>query len=126
MSKLEAESAYGTLRGERNADCFVWKGIPYAMPPVGDYRYRPPQRPDSWSGIREATQFGSAAVQPYARDQTSEDCLYLNVWSPGADGKRRPVMVWFHGGGFTVGSAGARTPPRPGGVRRGTSRRSCW
>lgn len=104
MSKLEVESAYGTLQGERNGDCYVWKGIPYAKPPVGEYRYRPPLRPDGWSGIRQATRFGSAAVQPYARDQTSEDCLYLNVWSPGADGERRPVMVWFHGGGFTVGS----------------------
>ncbi len=104
MSKRIVDSAYGTLRGEMNGEISVWKGIPYAKPPVGDNRYRPPQRPDSWSGIREATQFGPSAIQPFASGETSEDCLYLNVWSPGADSRRRPVMVWFHGGGFTVGS----------------------
>jgi para-nitrobenzyl esterase len=93
----------------------VYKGIPYAAPPVGKLRWQPPQPPVSWQGVRECREFsaicpqapypaGSAYVQPPQRQ--SEDCLYLNLWT-GAAGpdERRPVMVWIHGGALTRGSA---------------------
>jgi para-nitrobenzyl esterase len=94
----------------------VFKGIPYAQPPVGPNRWRPPVPAIGWSGVRDATQFGPACVQPkslagsiYADPppRMSEDCLSLNVWTPKAAGKA-PVMVWFHGGSQTFGYTGSR------------------
>jgi para-nitrobenzyl esterase len=86
----------------------VWRGIPYAKAPIGNLRFKAPQAPDSWTGVRDATKFGPAAPQmkrAIANDEKqSEDCLFLNIWSPAADGKKRPVMFWIHGGGFVSGS----------------------
>jgi para-nitrobenzyl esterase len=101
----------GLVRGTTQDSVCVWRGIPYAKQPVGDLRFRAPQAPESWSGIKEATVF--THVAPQTRRATKEtikqgeDCLSLNVWSPAADGKKRPVMVWLHGGGFLVGSGGS-------------------
>jgi para-nitrobenzyl esterase len=90
---------------------FVFRGIPYAAPPVGDLRWREPKQAAGWSGVRDATKFGSACMQPESRlmgishAEMSEDCLYLNVWT--ADLKpaqAAPVMVWIHGGSFLTGA----------------------
>ena len=107
-SMLLVTTEQGLVRGIIVDSVCVWKGIPYAKAPVGDLRFRAPQRPDSWAGVRDGSAFGPAAPQTrrIARQPNgrSEDCLSLNVWAPAADGQKRPVMVWIHGGGFLVGS----------------------
>ena len=94
-------------------DVRVYKGIPYAAPPVGALRWKPPQPVASWEGVRACVEFGPWCPQPkpmMGRElgTLSEDCLSLNVWTsaPSRDAKR-PVMVWIHGGGFTTGSGAA-------------------
>lgn len=113
MTVTIVDSIYGKLRGQQQGNATVWKGIPYAKPPIGDRRFRAPQPPEPWTEVRDALLFGPSAIQAgngiidflaNQEDNTSEDCLYLNVWSPSADKRRRPVMVWIHGGAFTVGS----------------------
>jgi para-nitrobenzyl esterase len=116
--ELIVETAYGVVKGIRSGNISIWKGIPYAMPPVGSLRFQAPQKLEAWDGIREATQFGPVSSQPSADimnflgnqvENPSEDCLYLNIWSPGADEKRRPVMVWIHGGAFISGSGSSKS-----------------
>jgi len=99
----------GTLRGTFDGGTRRFLGIPYAAPPVGNLRWRPPQPAAPWTGIREATDFG-ASCSPVSggAQEFSEDCLYLNVWTPDpAPTTPSPVMVWFHGGGNQVYSASA-------------------
>lgn len=87
----------------------VFKGIPFAAPPVGDLRWRPPQPAAKWDGVRKAEEFGHVCVQNRGPNTTgptpSEDCLYLNVWTGAKSAsEKRPVIVWTYGGGFTGGS----------------------
>lgn len=115
MSEIDVRTTMGLLRGTESAGIATFKGIPYAAPPVGARRWRAPEPPDSWRGTRDATQFGRSAIQHWhtgpigeligmAAGPMDEDCLYLNVWTPACDNRRRPVMVWIHGGGHVVGS----------------------
>ncbi|MEW2626165.1 carboxylesterase family protein [Streptomyces sp. NPDC048106] len=103
---LVAATRSGKVRGVEQSDgVLVWKGVPYAAPPVGPLRFAPPQQVASWTGVRDATEFGPASLQipplPGLPGQ-SEDSLYLNVWSPSTEGKR-PVIVWLYGGAFVAG-----------------------
>jgi para-nitrobenzyl esterase len=102
----------GALRATREDGVLVYKAIPYAAPPVGSLRWREPQPPSPWRGVREAPGFAAACMQRGVSmsgeppPPTSEDCLYLNIWTPpDAHGKRLPVIVWIPGGGFANGSA---------------------
>ena len=101
----------GAVGGEAREGILVFRGIPYAAAPVGDLRWRPPQPRTPWSGVRDCTAFGASCPQPARPDQpwlrdlrTDEDCLCLNIWTAGLAPASRPVMVWIHGGGMTVGS----------------------
>ena len=110
----------GELAGQVEGGLHVFRGVPYAAPPVGELRWRRPQPVESWDGTREALAFGPISAQPprpaagpfagimgHSEEPTSEDCLYLNIWTPGLDNGRRPVMVWIHGGGLSSGSGSA-------------------
>src|SRR5580704_6314263 len=108
-SPLVVGTADGQVRGRATGSVDEYLGIPYAAPPVGALRWRPPQPPAPWRGVRLATQFAPHCAQPASpsgRASMSEDCLYLNVFAP-ADyrGSALPVMVWIHGGGLVSGES---------------------
>ena len=103
----------GAMQGQADGALRVFKGIPYAQPPVGAARWTPPKPLERWQGTRQATEFGPACVQPaqptqslYADDigPMSEDCLSLNIWAP-ADAHGAPVLVWIHGGSLVSGAS---------------------
>jgi para-nitrobenzyl esterase len=106
------KTAAGHVQGETEGGVLVFRGIRFAEPPVGKLRFRPPQPPTPWSDVRPALDFAPACPQLVEIDPTennnsamAEDCLAVNVWTPHADNKKRPVMVWIHGGAFIDGSA---------------------
>jgi para-nitrobenzyl esterase len=110
-----ADTANGAVRGLADGSVDEYLGIPYAAPPVGALRWRPPQPAASWSGVRDATQFAPHCPQlagPFGEASTSEDCLFLNVFTPSHQqpGSGSPVMVWIHGGAFVSGESNDYDP----------------
>ena len=116
-----AQTTAGKVRGFILRDIYQFKGIPYGAPTSGKNRFMPPQEPEKWSGVRPTMNYGESAPQTIGYDRSvesmsffqdhwnydliGEDCLKLNVWTPGLDAKKRPVLVWLHGGGFSSGNA---------------------
>ncbi len=122
QENLTVNTTCGKLQGLYEDGLYVFKGVPYAAAPVGNRRWLPPEPVEPWQGVRSAGKFGATAPQrnsPSAifkrlsvEEPQSEDCLFLNIWSPGLDELRRPVMVWIHGGAFSMGSGSS--PMHPG------------
>lgn len=111
--RAEVQSPAGDLSGVTADGIRAFKGVPYAVPPVGQGRWRPPVAAPRWNGVRGARDFGPACIQPTPRVQTiyssdlgrtSEDCLTLNIWTP-TDAQKAPVIVWIHGGALVAGSS---------------------
>lgn len=121
---MAVNTKYGKIEGIKKEGYTVYKGIPYAKPPVGELRWRAPQQPDVWEGVYEAKEFGAICPQSFPEadnpftgryykefysdpefiPEMSEDCLYLNIWAPeNAENKKLPVAFWIHGGGFGGG-----------------------
>lgn len=119
METIQVKTEQGILEGEKKSEYMIFRGVPYAEAPVGDNRFRAPQRKKPWSGVRKALDFGPMCPQldlsedpfwgkefygdpKYPLPVQNEDCLYLNVWAPLEKGKH-PVAVWIHGGAFDHG-----------------------
>ena len=124
----QATTATGVAAGSVDGGITVFRGLPFAAPPVGALRWQPPAPATSWPAVREATAFGKACPQDrsVSVDQagdpgpTSEDCLFLNVWAPRVEpGARLPVMVWIHGGAFIIGAGSQKLYDGAALARRG-------
>jgi para-nitrobenzyl esterase len=116
-----AKTTHGQLRGAVQDGLNIFKGVPYAGSPAGENRFKAPPKLKAWSGVRDALSYGPQAMQnpdpawpkEWKPAGASEDCLFLNVWTPGLrDGKRRPIMFYSHGGGFASGNGGADPFPQ--------------
>jgi para-nitrobenzyl esterase len=129
-SRLDVRVTGGVVRGVREGGVLAWRGIPYAAPPVGELRFRAPQPAIPWAGVRDASRFGKVAPQAYKgqfrgvgpRVPSGEDCLTINVLTATVIPRKRlgmPVMVFIHGGGYTVGSSQDFTGRGEGFVRTG-------
>ncbi|GAB4031797.1 carboxylesterase/lipase family protein [Spirosoma jeollabukense] len=103
---VEVATTHGRLRGVRKEGVTIFKGIPYGGRVSGDRRFRRPASLAPWTGVRDALEFGAPAIQAPRRNEPdpAEDCLFLNVWTPASDNRKRPVMFYSHGGGFVAGS----------------------
>jgi para-nitrobenzyl esterase len=108
-----ASTTHGKIEGISEDGHWAFMGIPYAVPPTGKRRFKPPEEPEPWTGVKDCGAFGNACPQIKipganvlkASETVDEDCLFLNVYTPGCDGKRRPVFFYIHGGAFQMGSA---------------------
>src|SRR5262249_3708493 len=116
-----AKTTHGQLRGAVQDGLNIFKGVPYASSPAGENRFKAPPKLKAWSGVRDALMYGPQSMQnpdpawpkEWKPAVASEDCLFLNVWTPGLqDGKRRPIMFYSHGGGFATGNGGADPFPQ--------------
>ena len=114
----KGETQNGTVSGFTKEGICRFNGIPYAKPPISALRWRMPEPPESWAGVRDCARFGPIAPQIQGTaegllggtaGQKSEDCLSLNIWTPGCDDAKRPVMVWIHGGAFVTGAGSVGT-----------------
>jgi para-nitrobenzyl esterase len=127
MNEPVAETTFGRVRGYTSNGIYSFKGIPYGASTAGPNRFMPPAPPGAWAGLRDASSYGQACAQPFGYSASEsqedrrreifgvygmplqespqgEDCLVLNVWTPGLDDRRRPVLVRIHGGGYVMGS----------------------
>jgi para-nitrobenzyl esterase len=125
---LRADVSGGTVSGAEENGVSVFKGIPFAAPPVGNLRWRAPAPVKPWKGLRTATAYAPSCIQDasfaekimHEQVRTSEDCLYLNVWTPARKaGERLPVMVWIYGGGFALGQTSTKRYDGTNLARRG-------
>jgi len=132
---VDVQTAFGTVRGTDADGIKIFKGIPYGASTAGNNRFMPPADPARWTGVRETVAYGSSAPQREPGTQSAasgravataglpaegEDCLVLNVWTPAVgDGRRRPVMLWCHGGGFATGSGSSPVTEGANLARRG-------
>jgi para-nitrobenzyl esterase len=102
------QTIYGEISGKEDAaSTWAWLGIPYAKPPSGGLRWKTPQDPDAWGGVKETTAFCSQCPQYINTGEIigNEDCLYLNIWRPRSQESNLPVYFWIHGGGNSKGAA---------------------
>jgi hypothetical protein len=119
IADIVVETTAGRIRGTNVKGIRTFKGVPYGASTEGSHRFMPPRKPVAWTGVRDTLSLGPSSpqlpgfktpeiqmMQNLASNPSSEDCLVLNVWTPGTDNARRPVMFWLHGGGFQFGSGG--------------------
>ena len=104
------QTKLGALCGEQKDGFAQFLGVPFAKPPVGELRFRKPVPMDPWDGVKEAKEFTPYCIQPGEPERVdknikgSEDCLTLNIFTPACDEKKRPVVVWIHGGAYLTGN----------------------
>jgi para-nitrobenzyl esterase len=117
--EVRVKTVNGYISGSNTGDIFIFKGVPFAAPPVGDLRWKAPQPLQNWQGVKKCTEFSASPMQskpvPFMMwteefiappEPLSEDCLYLNIWTSSDNSKKKlPVFVWIYGGGFTSGSS---------------------